>query len=142
MNELIQGINNEMIEQITGESEKVIKQWKKGTRKVPESAIRLIRLHAHGDASAILGKDWEGHYFRNNLLYIAEWKRGLTAHEIRALFWECQLNRSLKSEIKLLKQEINRRNEEIDALEVKAAFYRKQLVLESRFGWILEKSFL
>jgi hypothetical protein len=47
----------------------------------------------------------------------------------------------LKSEIKLLKQEIKRRNEEIESLEVKAAFYKKQLVLESRFGWILE-SFL
>ncbi|SER81158.1 hypothetical protein SAMN05421690_10853 [Nitrosomonas sp. Nm51] len=142
MNELIQGISVPAIEEITGESPKVIKQWKKGTRKIPESAIRLLRLYLNGDASAILGKDWEGHIFKDNLLYIPEWKRGLSPHEIRSLFWECQLNRCLKNENRLLKQEIERRNEEIDKLEVKAAFYKKQLVLESRFGWILEKSFL
>lgn len=141
MTELIQGISNQVIEEITGENQKVIKQWKKGTKKIPESAIRLIRLYAHGDASAILGKDWEGNYFRNNMLYIAEWKRGLTAHEIRALFWECQQVRSLKNEINLLRQEIERRNLEINTLEVKAEFYKKQLVLESRFGLILERSF-
>lgn len=142
MNELIKGISVPAIEEITGESPRVIKQWKKGTRKIPESAIRLLRLYLNGDASAILGKDWEGHFFRDNLLYIPEWKRGLSPYEIRSLFWECQLNRCLKSENRLLKQEIERRNEEIDKLEVKAAFYKKQLVLESRFGWILEKSFM
>ncbi|MDR4513160.1 hypothetical protein [Nitrosomonas sp.] len=79
----------------------------------------------------ITGKD----IFKNNLLYIPEWKRGLSPYEIRSLFWECQLNRCLKSENRLLKQEI-------DKLEIKAAFYKKQLVLESRFGWILENCFL
>ncbi|WP_218143002.1 hypothetical protein [Nitrosomonas marina] len=73
------------------------------------------------------------------MLYIPEWKRGLSPYEIRSLFWECQLNRYLKSELKLLKQEIERRNEEIDKLEVKAAFYKKNLVFESQFGWIFEK---
>lgn len=141
MNKFIQGISIETIEEITGETQKVIKQWKKGTRKIPESAIRLIRLYVNGEASAILGKEWEGHFFRDNLLYIPEWKRGLSPYEIRSLFWECQLNRCLKSENKFLKQEIERRNEEIDKLQVKAAFYKKQLVLESKFGLIIEKLF-
>ncbi|SET26432.1 hypothetical protein SAMN05216326_1181 [Nitrosomonas marina] len=63
MNELIQGISVPAIEEITGESPRIIRQWKKGTRKIPESAIRLLRLYLNGDASAILGKDWEGHFF-------------------------------------------------------------------------------
>jgi len=97
------------IERITGEDLKTIKQWKKGTRKVPASAIRLLRLYVEGDASALLGQDWDGHVFRDNLLFIPEWRRGLTPGEIRSLFWQVQLISSLKREIELLKEELERR---------------------------------
>jgi len=40
-----------------------------------------------------------------------------------------------------LKAELDRRDNDIDALEIKADFYKRQLVLESRFGMILERSF-
>ena len=73
------------------------------------------------------------------MFYVPEWKRGFPPHGIRALFYKCQLVWSLESEIELLKRELERRNEELDSLEVKAAFYRRQLVLERRFGMILEK---
>jgi hypothetical protein len=141
MEYLIKYTSCQEIERITGEDLKTIKQWKKGTRKVPASAIRLLKLYIEGDASALLGKDWDGHVFRDNLLFIPEWRRGLTAGEIRSLFWQAQLVSSLKREIKLLKEELERRNNEIDTLEVKADFYRRQLVLESRFGMILQRSF-
>lgn len=141
MDYLIKSITCQEIERITGEDLKTIKQWKKGTRKVPASALRLLRLYIDGEASALLGKDWDGHIFRNNLLFIPEWRRGLTPDEIRSLFWQGQLVSSLKTEIELLKQELERRNKEIDVLEVKADFYRRQLVLESRFGLILQRSF-
>ena len=45
MDELIYGINIEEIERITGEDQKVIKKWKKGTRPIPESSLRLLRLY-------------------------------------------------------------------------------------------------
>lgn len=138
---LIKSINCQEIERITGEDLKTIKQWKKVTKKVPVSAIRLLRLYIDGEASALLGKDWNGHIFKNNLLFIPEWRRGLIPDEIRALFWQGQLVSTLKTEIELLKQELERRNQEIDNLEVKADFYRRQLVLESRFGLILQRSF-
>ncbi len=141
MEYLIKYTSCQEIERITGEDLKTIKQWKKGTRKVPASAIRLLRLYIEGDASALLGKDWDGHVFRDNLLFIPEWRRGLTPGEIRALFWQAQLVSSLKREIKMLMEELERRNNEIDTLEVKADFYRRQLVLESRFGMILQRSF-
>lgn len=99
-------------------------------------------LYIEGDASALFGKDWEGHIFRDNLLFIPEWRRGLTPGEIRSLFWQAQLVSSLKREIEQLKKELERRNNEIDSLEIKADFYRRQLVLESRFGMILQRSFL
>lgn len=141
MNDLIYGINIEEIEQITGEDPKIIKKWKKGTKEIPESAIRLLRLYLNGDASALLGDEWKGYRFVGNLFYVPEWRNGFAPHEIRAFFWNAQQIASLKNEISLLKQELDRRNSEIDNLEVKADFYRRQLVLESRFGWILQKSF-
>jgi len=65
----------------------------------------------------------------------------LAPDEIRALFWRGQQVSSLENEIELLKKELKRRNEEIDSLEIKANFYKRQLVLESRFGMILQNSF-
>jgi hypothetical protein len=113
----------------------------KGITKFPESVIRLLKLYIDGDASGLLGKDWEGYYFKNAWFYVAEWRRGFTPHEIRALFWKCQKIRNLNNEINLLKQELERRNEEINTLEIKADFYRRQVVLESRLRLILERSF-
>ncbi len=141
MNELIYGINIEEIERITGEDQKVIKKWKKGTKVIPEPALRLLRLYLKGDASALLGEEWKGYRFSNNLFYVPEWKNGFPPHEIRALFWKCQKVWSLEREIELLKRELKNRNEEFDNLEVKTAFYRRQLVLESKFGMILQRSF-
>ena len=56
MDDLIKSISFEEIERITGENQKTIKQWKKGTKKVSESAKRLLRLYILGEASALLGK--------------------------------------------------------------------------------------
>ncbi len=86
MNELIYGINIEEIERITGEDQKVIKKWKKGTKEIPEPSLRLLRLYLNGDASALLGDEWKGYRFKGNLFYVPEWKNGFPPHEIRALF--------------------------------------------------------
>lgn len=141
MNDLLFGVSVEEIERITGESQKIIKKWKKGTKQIPEPALRLLKLYLSGDASALLGDEWKGYRFSNSLIYVPEWRNGFTPHEIRAFFWKCQLVSSLQREIGLLKAELERRNEEIDALEIKVNFYRRQVVLESRFGLILERSF-
>ena len=66
---------------------------------------------------------------------------GFTPGEIRALFWKCQLVASLECKIRLLKKQLEESNAEIEALEVKADFYRRQLILESRFGLMLQRSF-
>ena len=142
MNELIYGINIEEIERITGEDQKTIKKWKKGGKEIPEPSLKLLRPYITGDASALLGDEWKGYRFSGNLFYVPEWKNGFTPHEIRALFWKCQKVWSLERENELLKRELERRNEEFDSLEVKAAFYRRQLVLESKFGMILQRSFI
>ena len=50
MEDLIKSIDCQQIEIITGENQKTIKQWKKGTKNVPESAIRLLKFFFNGDA--------------------------------------------------------------------------------------------
>ncbi len=142
MEDLIKSISTQEIERITGEKPEKIKRWKKGITKIPESVIRLIKLYVNGDASGLLGKDWEGYYFKDDLLYVPEWRRGFTPHEIRALFWKCQQIGSLNNDINLLKQELERRNEEYNLLEIKANFYKRQVILESQFGMMLQRSFL
>lgn len=141
MNNLIYGVDNEEIRKITGEDLKVIRKWKKETREIPESALRLLRLYLSGDASALLGDEWKGYRFMDNLFYVPEWRNGFPSHEIRAKFWKVQQLWSLQREIELLKQELDRRNEDINTLEVRVNFYKRQLVLESRFGMILERTF-
>ncbi len=131
----------EMIQRITGASTKTIKRWKNGTCTPPESASRLLRFHVLGDVSALLGQSWEGFYFRDGLLFIGEWRRGFEPTEIRGIFWQVQQVAGLQREIRQLKQELERRNAEIDVLEVKADFYRRQVALESRFGMMLERAF-
>jgi len=114
---------------------------KKGTKRPSESAVRLINLFVHGKACALLGNSWNGFYFRDGLLYVPEWRNGFSAGDIRALFFRCQMVTYLESEIRLLKAELLRRNEEIDTLEIKADFYRRQVQLESRLGMMLERCF-
>lgn len=135
------GVSIEEIERITGESQKVIRKWKKSTKQIPEPALRLLKLYLSGDASAVLGDEWKGYRFTNGLIFVPEWRNGFAPHEIRAFFWKCQLVSILQTEVRLLKAELDRRNNEIDALEIKADFYKRQVVLESRFGMILERSF-
>lgn len=45
--------------------------------------------------------------------------------EIRTLFWQVQQVAGLQREIRHLEQKLERRSAEIDALEIKADFYRR-----------------
>jgi len=56
MNDLLFGVSIEEIERITGENQKVIRKWKKGTKQIPEPALRLLKLYLSGDASALLAR--------------------------------------------------------------------------------------
>ncbi|SFU83371.1 hypothetical protein SAMN05216339_1229 [Nitrosomonas eutropha] len=141
MDDLLYGVSVETLQEITGEETRVIKQWKKGTRRPSESAIRLVKLFFHGQVSELLGSGWNGFYFKNGLIYVPEWRNGFSADDIRALFFRCQMVAYLESEIRLLKEEILRRSEEMEMLEVKAEFYRRQVSAESKFGLMLERCF-
>jgi len=76
---------------------------------------------------------------RDGLLYLAEWRRGFTVHELRALFFDCQRARTLEREKNRLADELARAESEKEKAEALAAWYRRQLVLESRLGAMLAR---
>ncbi len=137
----IENASIEEIHRITGSNPRTIRRWKNGTATPPESAVRLLKLFLDGNASPVLGKAWEGCILRDGLLYLPEWRRGFDPGELRAMFWRIQQVAALESEIRQLKKTLDRRDTEIDELEKKADFYRRQVTLESRFGMLLSQIF-
>jgi hypothetical protein len=86
--------------------------------------------------------EWEQYgarFERDGLLYLAEWRRGFTVHELRALFFECQQVRTLARENARLTRELDTASRQADTAEARAAWYRRQLILESRFGAMLRR---
>lgn len=74
---------------------------------------------------------------RDGLLYLAEWRRGFTVHELRALFFESQRARTLEHELRQLASQAERAAVEQSRAEQRAEWYRRQLVLESKLGAML-----
>jgi hypothetical protein len=83
--------------------------------------------------------DYGARWGNDGLLYLAEWRRGFTVHELRALFFECQAARSLEREVKILTSTVESLTAERDQAIERAWWYRNQLVLESKLGAMLER---
>ena len=89
-----------------------------------------------------LPPEWEqfgARFGRDGLLYLAEWRRGFTVHELRALFFDCQRVRTLEREHRQMVTDLERAHIEQSQAEERATWYRRQLVLESRYGAMLER---
>jgi len=86
--------------------------------------------------------EWEAagaRFGRDGLLYLAEWRRGFTVHELRALFFDCQRVRTLERELRQAVTELERASIEQSQSEARAVWYRRQLVLEARLGAMLAR---
>jgi hypothetical protein len=87
-----------------------------------------------------LPPEWEAagaRFGRDGLLYLAEWRRGFTVHELRALFWDCQRVRTLEREHRQAVTDLVAAHRGESQAEARAAWYRRQLVLEARLGAML-----
>ena len=56
--DLVAGMESSYLCSFLGITERTLKNWKSGKTKVPEMAVRLLRLKLEGDLSAICGGQW------------------------------------------------------------------------------------
>ena len=124
----------EEISRITGAAPRTIRHWIQKPENVPERVLRDLNLFIHGELSTIGGNDWQGHTLRAGLLFIPGWRNGISPEQLKTMFFDCQQARALKNEARNLREELDRRNAELEQLEKKVAFYRAQCLRESHMG--------
>lgn len=101
------------------------------------------------DLGELLGSTWSGYRLApgrhdSAIPYQGEfqhdcWRRAFTAGELRALFWQCQRVSGLERETARLAAETEAAERARQEAEKCAAWYRRQLILESRFGAMLAR---
>ena len=97
--ELLHG-NPADIADYLGVNVRTVNRWRNGSVPLPVACRKLLALRFNGDASALLGKDWEGFYFgRDGEFYMPCWKYGFNPHQIRAMFWQVQQVEALQIEL-------------------------------------------
>ncbi len=117
---------------LTGVNRSTLSRWRCGLSRIPRVAARLLTLYATGDLEALLGRAWRGWRFgRDGLLYHPCWRTGFTSGELAALFWRCPQVDGLESQIKLLREDVERLTAEREEIEQRAEFYRRQVLTEA-----------
>ena len=87
-----------------------------------------------------LPPEWEDYGARwgdDGLLYLAEWRRGFTVHELRAMFWTCQQVTTLEADLSAATRSINQLSEQIAQLEREKRFYRQECHRAAKLGLAL-----
>lgn len=120
---------------LTGVDRSTLSRWRRGLSRIPRAVERLLTLYATGDVEALLGRAWR--FGRDGLLYHPCWRRGFTSGELAGLFWRCQQVAGLESQIKLLREDVERLTVEREEIERRAEFYRRQVVAEATLGLAL-----
>lgn len=104
----------------------------------PGRARRTIAaLEADGRILPERWRDW--HFGRDGLFYHPQWRRGFEPDELAAMWFTMQQVRALEARMRQLTKDIEQAAADLEAAERRAAFYRRQLVLESRLGMCLER---
>jgi hypothetical protein len=85
------------IAEFLGVTVPTVERWKANRNRAlgcpPLMAVRLLAMRYQGDMSALLGKDWEGFTLgRDGLLYMPNWRRGWTPHELSGSFYTIRLS--------------------------------------------------
>jgi hypothetical protein len=82
---------------------------------------------------------WEGWRIdRDGLLWAPDtWRNGFTPWQLKALFFECQQIPSLRAENRLLTRDLEHTRGDLEAIQKRAAFYRRQCHFEAKMGLTL-----
>ncbi len=114
------------------------RRWKRGQARLPAAVARLAALAQIGDLAALAGPDWTGWRIgRDALLYSPRWRRGFSRVELEELPTLHGSRAGFDVERRQLQADITRLRAELQDEKKRAAFYRAQLVSESRIGLAL-----
>lgn len=103
----------------------------------PNPRAGSLAPHETLDLSELLGSDWDGFSLGADGLQHPSWRRAFSAGEFRAMFWRCQQVRILEHELAQVRAELDRARADLETSQARAAWYRRQLRLESRAGLML-----
>ncbi|MFT3758290.1 hypothetical protein [Thauera sp.] len=91
------------------------------------------------DLAELLGSEWEGFSLAADGLQHPAWRRPFSCGELKAMFWRCQQVDILEHNLSRIELDAERATADKDAAEERADWYRRQLILESRFGAMLDR---
>ncbi|MQY50824.1 hypothetical protein [Rhodocyclus gracilis] len=104
---------------------------------VPVSAYRAARFHRYGDLSELAGGEWRGFAVCDGALTVPGVKRPIPAGELRAWWATLAELHALRFQVVQLQRDVERADAALEAAEQRAAYYRRQLVTESRLALML-----
>lgn len=96
-----------------------------------------LASHVALDLGELLGPEWDGFSLSADGLQHPYWRRSFTAGDFKAMFYDVQRVRILERDAARARSEAEQARAAQEAAEARAAFYRSQLVLESRMGMML-----
>lgn len=127
----------ELVE-ITGVDPTTARRWKTGRARMPTAAARLASLRILGDLASLAGPDWQGWTIgRDGLLHSPRWRRGFSRVELEELPTLHGQRAAFDVERRQLQREVEQLRQDLQDEKKRAAFYRAQLVSESRIGLAL-----
>lgn len=119
---------------------RTVRRWKSGDTPIPGAVARLTRMRYTDDASALLGKEWEGYRFGSDgQLYVPGWRGGFDPHAIKALFFRTQLVGHLEAKQRAMEKRIAELEQDVIEANIAAAKYRGLVSREAKFGLMLER---
>ena len=111
------------------------RRWKSGRARLPTATARLAALRILGDLESLAGPDWSGwRITRDGRLASPRWRRPFERWEIEQLPQLHGQAAGFDVERRQLQRDIEQLRTELDQEKKRAAFYRAQLVNESRLG--------
>lgn len=129
----------ETIARIAGVSVSTATRWRANHDSIPAPAARLLSFFNGGDCAALFGAGWRDIRLSPAGLHLPGWRGPIPVGELRAAFWRLQQVGQLGLDLDRARRDRLAAQEAQQLAEDAAAWYRGQLVLESRLGAMLAR---
>lgn len=106
---------------------------------VPMACVRLARFRRCFALADVLGPAWHGFELRGAALAFPGLKYPLAADDLRSTWFKLQELARLRADVDLLRRDLAKSESALLAAESLAAYWRRQVVLESRAGLMLAR---